>query len=94
MVDPLSVHFGPEDVLFDVEPPGGATEFHNKGHQQDSFELDEITNDGDIDMVLHFKAQESELEATDSEGCVKGQIEIGGTSFTFLGCDSFVSKPK
>ena len=93
MVDPLSVHFGPADVLFDVEPPGGATEFHEKGHTEDSFELDDSTQDGDTDMVLHFKAKESELESSDDEGCVKGQIDIGGMMFTFFGCDSFVSKP-
>jgi len=93
MVDPLSVHFGPSDVLFDVEPPGGATEFHNQGHLQDTFELDESTKDGDTDMVLHFKAPETELEASDTEACVKGQINIGGMMFTFFGCDDFISKP-
>ncbi len=93
MIDPLSVHFGPSDVLFDVEPPGGATEFHNKGHLEDSFELDESTKDGDTDMKLHFKAKQTELESSDSEGCVKGQIDIGGMMFTFFGCDNFTPKP-
>jgi uncharacterized repeat protein (TIGR01451 family) len=93
MVNPLSVHFGPADVLFDVDPPGGATEFHNKGHLEDSFELDESTKDGDTDMVLHFKAPQTGLDSADTEGCVKGQIDIGGMMFTFFGCDVFVSKP-
>jgi len=93
MIDPLSVHFGPADVLFDIEPPGGATEFHNKGHTEDSFEPDDATKDGDIDMVLHFKAKDTELESTDTEACTKGQINIGGMMFTFFGCDVFVSKP-
>ena len=93
MVDPLSVHFGPADVLFNVNPPGGATEFHNKGHIEDSFELDETTQDGDLDMVLHFKAKQTELDETDTEGCVKGKIDIGGMLFTFFGCDDIRVPP-
>jgi len=93
MVDPTSVHFGPADVLFDVNPPTGATEFHNKGHIEDSFELDEVTQDGDDDMVLHFKAKDTELDETDTEGCVKGKIDIGGMLFTFFGCDDIRVPP-
>ena len=93
MVDPSSVHFGPADVLFDVNPPGGATEFHNKGHIEDSFELDEVTQDGDDDMVLHFKAKQTELDKADTEGCVKGKIDIGGMLFTFFGCDDIRVPP-
>ena len=93
MVDPSSVHFGPADVLFDVNLPGGATEFHNKGHIEDSFELDEVTQDGDLDMVLHFKAKDTGLDETDTEGCVKGEIDIGGILFTFFGCDDISIPP-
>ena len=93
MVDPSSVQFGPADVLFDVNPPGGASEFHNKGHIEDSFELDEVTQDGDDDMVLHFKAKHTELDETDTEGCVKGKINIGGMLFTFFGCDDIRVTP-
>jgi len=93
MVNPLSVHFGPADVLFNVNPPKGATEFHNKGHIEDSFELDETTQDGDLDMVLHFKAKQTELDETDTEGCVKGKIDIGGMLFTFFGCDDIRVPP-
>ena len=88
MVNATSVHFGPSDVLFNANPVGGATEFHNTGHIEDSYELDEVTQDGDLDMVLHFKAKETELDETDTQGCVKGQIEIEGMFYTFFGCDS------
>jgi hypothetical protein len=88
MIDPLSVHFGPADALLNVEPAGGATESHSTGHLEDSFELDEATNDGDLDMLLHFKASETGLEQSDTEACVKGQISIGGVWHTFFGCDS------
>jgi hypothetical protein len=94
MVDPSSVHFGPVDVLFNVNPSGGATEFHNRGHIEDSYELDETTQDGDDDMVLHFKAKQTELDENDAEGCVKGKIDIGGMLFTFFGCDNISVSPQ
>ena len=86
-IDPLSVHFGPSDVLLGIEPPGGATEVHNKGHILDSFELNEVTKDGDSDMVLHFNAKKTGLVIGDTDACVKGQINIGGILYTFFGCD-------
>ena len=83
MIDPLSVHFGPSDVLFDVEPPGGATEAHGRGHLQS----------GDLDLMMHFKTAETGLETTDTEGCAKGLINIEGVWYAFFGCDSITIKP-
>ncbi|MGI0011957.1 MAG: hypothetical protein ACREBU_00725 [Nitrososphaera sp.] len=83
MIDPMSVHFGPSDVLLNVEPPGGATEAHGQGHLQA----------GTNDLILHFRTQETGLHATDTEACVKGQISIGGVWYTFFGCDSITVKP-
>jgi M6 family metalloprotease-like protein/uncharacterized repeat protein (TIGR01451 family) len=74
-IDPLSVHFGPADVLLGVDPPGGATEAHGRGHF------------GGGNLMLHFRTQESGLDAADSEACVKGQIRVGGSWFTFFGCE-------
>jgi hypothetical protein len=82
MIDPLSVHFGPRDQLINVNPPGGATEFHNKGHVQ-----------SDQDMLLHFKASESGLISSDTEACIIGQINIGGVMYTLFGCDAIAVKP-
>jgi hypothetical protein len=93
LIDPLSVRFGPADLLLNVEPPGGATEFHGRGHLEDSFELDETTQDGDLDLVLHFQRPETGLDFDDSVGCVKGTIEIGGMAFEFFGCDSITPRP-
>jgi hypothetical protein len=90
-IDPLSVHFGPADLLLNVDPPGGATEAHNRGHIEDSFDMDEVTMDGDLDMVLHFRRPESGIESGDTEACVKGQI--GAEANTFFGCDSIVTRP-
>ena len=61
-----------------LDPPGwldlGATERHNRGHYEDSYELDETTMDGDTDLVLHFKIAESGLQGTETEACVKGEF--------------------
>lgn len=92
LVDVLSVRFGPADVL-NAMPPGGATEAQGRGHLEDAFELDEVTKDGDLDLVLHFLVSESGLDAADVEACVRGTIVIGGVAFTFFGCDAIVVRP-
>ncbi|MGI0024041.1 MAG: serine hydrolase [Nitrososphaera sp.] len=88
MIDPLSVLFGTRDALLNTNSPGGATETHGTDHPEDTLELDEVTSDGDLDMILHFKSSESGLVATDTEACVMGEISIGGSFFTFFGCDN------
>jgi uncharacterized repeat protein (TIGR01451 family) len=86
-IDPLSVRFGPADVVFDET--GGAFERHNRGHIERSIELDEVTKDADLDMVLHFEANESGIGPGDTEACVKGEwIDGGGQAHKFFGCDS------
>jgi uncharacterized repeat protein (TIGR01451 family) len=83
MIDPLSVHFGPSDVLLGVEPPGGATETHGRGHLQA----------GDQDLILHFRVTETGLGESDMEACAKGQINIEGVGYTFFGCDVITLRP-
>lgn len=87
LIDPLSVHFGPEDsIWFET---GGATEKHGTGHLEDAFELDEITLDGDMDMVLHFVVADSGIQRGDTQACVKGTwTDTGGNVHKFFGCDS------
>ncbi len=85
LIDPLSVRFGPAEI-FDNDALG-AMEFHGKGHLEDSRELDEITKDGDTDMVLHFKMKDSSLQATDTEACVKGSYTDATGTHQFFGCD-------
>ncbi len=93
-IDATTARFGPKEVLFNVATPGGAAESHNKGHVEDSYELDEKNRDGDKDMVLHFITQNSQLDGSDVEACVKGRFTTPvGDTFTFFGCDLITIKP-
>ena len=60
-VDPLSVKFG----------PGEAEEAHGKGH------IEDVDNDGDSDLVLHFKTQETGIQSGDIEASLTGET-FGG----------------
>jgi cysteine-rich repeat protein len=62
-VDPLSVEFGPDSAL----------EAHGKGH------IEDVDDDGDLDLVLHFKTLES--------GIACGETEVRLTGETFDGQD-------
>jgi uncharacterized repeat protein (TIGR01451 family) len=85
-INPLSVRFGPASVV--LGGVGGAPEIHLTGHIEDSYELDENTKDGDLDMVLHFKAGAAGLTSSTTNACVWGTFTRGGTTFLFFGCDS------
>lgn len=91
-IDPMSVRFGPADAVFNGL--GGASERHNRGHIEDSRELDERTRDGDDDMVLHFRANETGLTGSEIEACVYGTWTDGmGIDHAFFGCDSIRPVP-
>jgi len=60
-VDPLSVQFGPQ----------GAVESHGRAHVED------IDDDGDIDLVLHFTSQDTGVQCGDSEITLTGETFDG-----------------
>ena len=68
-VDVSTVKFG----------PGEAKEIHNKGHFED------VDSDGDTDLVLHFKTQETGIQDTDTQACLTGDT-LNGTPIG--GCDA------
>ncbi len=74
-VDPLSITFG----------PGLATIAHKKGH------IEDVDNDGDLDMVLHFKTQEAGIQYGDTELCLTGKT-IDGKSIQ--ACDTIITVSK
>jgi hypothetical protein len=71
-VDPLSVEFG----------TSGATEAHNRGH------IEDVDGDGDDDMVLHFRTQETGIQCGDTEAGLTGET-VDGTPFE--GSDGIVT---
>lgn len=92
-IDPLSVRFGPRAAVWPES--GGAFESHNRGHIERSYELDEVTRDGDLDMVLHFLTRQTGIVRGDVEACVKGQwIDGLGNVHKFFGCDSVRTVPR
>ena len=90
-INPLSVRFGPASVL--LGGAGGAPEIHLTGHIEDSYELDENTKDGDLDMLFHFNAAAAGLTLGTTNACVRGTFTMGGTIFSFFGCDSIKIVP-
>ncbi|MFC2084083.1 hypothetical protein ACFLS9_03420 [Bacteroidota bacterium] len=68
-VDPLSVKFG----------PGETTEVHGKGH------IEDVDDDGDMDLLLHFHTQKCGLSKDNNSACIKG-LTFDGT--TINGCDA------
>jgi uncharacterized repeat protein (TIGR01451 family) len=91
-INPLSVRFGPRAVVW--TETGGAFESHERGHVEDSYELDDSTRDGDLDMVLHFGTQASTIQRGDTEACVKGEwVDGSGNVHKFFGCDSVRTTP-
>jgi uncharacterized repeat protein (TIGR01451 family) len=91
-IDPTTVRFGPASVV--LGGGGGATEVHGAGHPEDSYELDETTRDGDLDLVLHFRAADSGLTSSSTEACVAGTFAgADGIPHEFFGCDSIKVVP-
>lgn len=83
-VIPGSVRFGGTD---DIAAGLGATAKKERGYLEDSYELDQITRDGDTDMVMQFAASDTGLEPGDSEACMTGSwLGPSGETFLFYGC--------
>jgi hypothetical protein len=80
---------GVRSQLFNVTVPTGVSEIHRIGHPERSYELDERTRDGDMDLIMHFKPSESGLTFDSTQACLKGKyLTLDGNTYTFLGCDS------
>ena len=74
-VGPLSVEFGPH----------GATESHGRGH------IEDVDGDGDDDLVLHFRTQDTGIQCGDTSASLTGetfggQMIEGSDSINTVGC--------
>jgi uncharacterized repeat protein (TIGR01451 family) len=85
-VDALSVRFGEPTLVWNGL--GGGMERHGKGHVEDSYELDEWTRDGDLDLVTDAPSADTGLTPASTEACAKGDFGVNGNTYTFFGCDS------
>ena len=59
--------------------PNGATESHGRGH------IEDVDNDGDDDLVLHFRTRETGIAKGDTDACLVGKT-FGGDDIA--GCDA------
>lgn len=71
-----------------IDAGRGATPAHD-GHEEDSWEPNNETKDGDTDLVVHFEPPSAtELGRGDDELCVRGEyVDSPGSRFSFVGCD-------
>jgi hypothetical protein len=74
-IDPLSVEFGPND----------APESHARGH------IEDVDGDGDDDLVLHFRTQDTGIQCGDTSASLigdtfSGQSIEGSDSIKTVGC--------
>ena len=64
---------------------GGGSDVHGQLHVEDTFELDEQTRDGDLDVVVHMSLEGSGVGLDTTETCAWG-VTIDG--LYFFGCDA------
>lgn len=89
---PTSVRFSPRATAW---LGLGAPESHGKGHPEDVWELDELTKDGDSDMMLHFRTALTGIEIGETEACVKGLwTDENDDTYKFFGCDLLHTVPE
>ena len=84
-IDLSTVVWGTQDN-WDLTEGGGGSEVHGRLHVEDTYELDEETRDGDLDVVVHMSLKDSGV-GLDTTGapCAWG-VTIDG--IYFFGCDA------
>lgn len=80
--------------MVELQNGWGVPTFHKRGHIEDSLELDEVTYDGDLDLVLHFRTADLSIAPATTELCVRGTFENGGMTYQFVGCDLITPVPR
>ena len=89
-IDHSTVRFGTAPAL---DGDGGAVPSPNVPSVQDSFEMEDHTKDGDLDLVLRFALPDTGIDAATTEACITGSYLDGeGLVRTFYGCDAVDAK--
>jgi hypothetical protein len=87
-VDHTTVRFGTEDTL---NLGGGSMAWPDRNFIRDSFEMDDRTRDGDLDMALLFHIPGSGIGVDTVEACVFGSyLGEDNNVYSFFGCDVVV----
>ncbi len=86
-----TVRFGASELVW--TGTGGAPSHNGITHLRDSFERDDHTKDGDLDLVGGFRTADTGLVSGDSQACMGGLFADGGQQFAFLGCDDIQTIP-
>jgi uncharacterized repeat protein (TIGR01451 family) len=86
-IDESSVLVGDRDLVW--EGIGGATPYQGEGHMHNVHEVDEKRKDGDLDMLFHFRSEESGLGPDDGKACIAGMyLDGSGHLRPFFGCEA------
>jgi len=65
--------------------PNKAQEIHSDKNDKARQHLEDIDNDGDLDLILHFKFEDTGIECGDTEAMIVGQTQEG---FDVMGTDT------
>lgn len=85
-VDHSTVRFGAVEAL---NQGGGSSPSPDKAFVGDSFEMDDATKDGDLDLAVRSPVPGSGIGTDTTEACLVGTYAgAGGDPQTFFGCDT------
>jgi len=83
---PARRRFGPASLV--LPETGGVAP--TGAHVEDTYELNDQSRDGDLDMVLQFRVAPSGLTPASTQACVKGTfVGAGNQAFKFIGKQDF-----
>jgi len=71
--------------------PAGAHRGERRKHHKECGKLVDVNHDGRLDLVAHFRTDETGIALGDSQACVRGAFRDGRS---LAGCDAILTRPK